>query len=90
MSDAWNPFRLTAEDRFPAPLAAVVLLIASPTRRTAVLFAVVSWVVSRPDHTTGALQLPLPVRLVLLFGALLAAVVLIALALVLLPPGTSA
>ena len=27
MSDAWNPFRLTAEDRFPAPLAVVVLLI---------------------------------------------------------------
>ena len=27
MSDAWNPFRLTAEDRFPAPLAAVVLVM---------------------------------------------------------------
>src|SRR5450755_3413611 len=27
MSDAWNPFRLTAEDRFPTPLAVVVLLI---------------------------------------------------------------
>ena len=27
MSDAWNPFRLTAEDRFPTPLALVVLLI---------------------------------------------------------------
>jgi hypothetical protein len=27
MSDAWNPFRLTAEDRFPPPLAVVVLLI---------------------------------------------------------------
>src|SRR5450755_1633052 len=27
MSDTWNPFRLTAEDRFPTPLAVVVLLI---------------------------------------------------------------
>jgi alpha-1,2-mannosyltransferase len=56
-------------------LAAVVLLIVSPTRRTAVLFAVASWVVSRPDHGWSALQLPVPARLVLLFGGLVAAVV---------------
>lgn len=59
-------------------LAAVVFLLVSPTRRTAVLFALGSWVVSRPDHTTSLLQPPTAVRLVLLFGAMLAGVALLA------------
>lgn len=59
-------------------LFAAVLLAAWPTRRTAVLFGLASWVVSRPDHTTAALQLPGWVRLVLLFGGMVCVLVAIA------------
>jgi hypothetical protein len=56
----------------------VVLLVSWPTRRTAVLFALASWVVSRPIGVSPAHQLDLTPRLVLLFGGMLAVLLAVA------------
>lgn len=67
-------------------LFAAVVLAAWPTRRTAVLFALASWVLSRPANMTADHQLDGWVRITLLFVGMLAVVV----ALTRTRPGTAA
>jgi alpha-1,2-mannosyltransferase len=55
-------------------LFAAVVLVAWPTRRAAVLFALGSWLVSRPEVAPSMLQLPMTLRIALLHVTMVAVV----------------